>query len=231
MAVFNIYCDESSVENKNLRFMVIGSLFLPRNKKQIKAKQIKKLLERSKAYNELKWSKTTRRNLKAMELIVDYILGDVDFSFRFIVVDKKKIDFKTYHENDEELAFFKFYYLMLRNRLLDGNSYYIFLDKKPTRERNRIQSLSSFLKAYVYKHRSDCSIKHIQAYSSNENVFIQLIDLLTGAVAYSRNHKKNKTSKTRLLGKIEKLTKNSGLKRTSLVENKLNIFEWMPKSK
>lgn len=231
MAVFNIYCDESSVENKNLRFMVIGSLFLPRDKKQIKVKQIKQLLKKNRAYNELKWSKTTRRNFKAMKSIVDYILRDSDFSLRFIIVDKKKIDLETYHENDEELAFFKFYYLMLRNRLLDGNSYYIFLDKKPTRERNRIQSLSSFLKAYIYKHRSDCSIKHIQAYNSNENIFIQLIDLLTGAVAYSRNHKKDKSPKSCLLRKIEKLTKNSGLKSTPLVENKFNIFEWIPKSK
>ena len=157
---YNIYCDESRVENVESDKMIIGALFIPRQKKKKIVNDIKKILKSFDFSYELKWSKSGERYSDFYKKIIDYFIENQDMQFRVIVVDKSKVAYEKYHNNDKELAFFKFYYLMLRPRLLDNSSYYINLDKKPTCDKNIARALHSFLDSYILLHKKNCGIKH-----------------------------------------------------------------------
>jgi len=143
-------------------------------------------------------------------------------------VDKNKVKLEEFHNNDLELAFFKFYYFMLRPTLLDQNEYYIFIDKKPTRDKNRARALKSFLDAYVLIHRTRCNIKHLQAYPSEENIFLQLTDYLTGLVGFACNsNRRSKSVKANMVSYLKsRLGKGKLCVSTPLAEEKFNVFVW-----
>ena len=63
--------------------------------------------------HELKWAKVHYKYIPFYKGLIDYFLSCADMSFRCIIVDKTKVKLEEFHDNDEELAFFKFYYLLL----------------------------------------------------------------------------------------------------------------------
>lgn len=222
---FNIYCDESRVENLDSRYMVIGALYVPRPLVGDIKKEIDKIYNSHNFFQELKWNKVGDKYLKFYENIIDYFLKNDSLHFRCIIVDKQKVQYEIFHDNDKELAFFKFYYLMLRSRLSDNNQYYVFLDKKPTRDKNRARSLKAFLDSYVLLHRNNCNIQHLQSYSSSENRLIQLTDFFTGLVAFASNNPKSKY-KSRVVGLLETKLGRKVTRNTPLAEKKFNVFIW-----
>lgn len=224
----NIYCDESRVENTDSPKMVIGALFIPRDRKPDVEKKLKAIYKKHKFIRELKWVKTDKLFIDFYKAIIDYFVKESDLNYRCIVVDKDKVKLEEFHNNDPELAFFKFYYFMLRSKLLDQNDYYIFLDKKPTRDKNRARALKLFLDAYVLIHRSRCNIKHLQAYSSEENVFLQLADYFTGLVGFACNQRqKSKSVKAYIVDYLKsKLDRKKLCVSTPLTEEKFNVFVW-----
>lgn len=220
--IYNIYCDESSVDNPGAKFMVIGALFVARSKvPQIKNK-IKELQNKHHIKGELKWIKASNKSLDFYKELFTYLfsLRAMDLSYRCIVVDKELVDYKTYHNEDKELAFYKFYYQLLKKPLERNNNYYIFLDFRPSRDANRVRRLGEFL-------RMVCGdiIKHIQGYSSDNNIFIQIADVITGAIAFSRNKLATSRNKKQLASVIAKSIDRENLSFSSLLsEKRFNIF-------
>lgn len=230
MKNFNIYCDESRVENPDSQFMVIGAVFVPREQKTQIAKELKELFDSHNYHQELKWNKVGKKYSDFYKKIIDYFLENESLQFRCIIVDKETVDYDIFHNSDKELAFFKFYYLMLRKKIDDNNQYYILLDKKPTRDKNRARSLKSFLDSYVLLHRSNCNIKHLQAYNSKDNILIQLSDFFTGAVAFRNNVKLTKNTKSVIVRHLEDKASVKLIKTTPAISQKLNILKWIPKT-
>ena len=138
------------------------------------------------------------------------------------------MDLQQYHNNDNELAFYKFYYLLLKEKLHSNAKYYIYLDKKPVKEKNRVGVLTGFLKAYTSSSRTDCNIRHIQEYSSRENKLIQIADIFTGAVAAKFNQSSTSIPKVKIIDYIEQQRKKPLTVSSSLLENKFNVFIWQP---
>ena len=97
--------------------------------------------------------------------------------------------FEQFHDNDEELAFFKFCYLLLKEKLLSNNEYYIFLDKKPTRDRNRARALHAYLDSFILWNRKKCNIRDFHAIESKDNLLIQVTDYLVGLMGFACNEK------------------------------------------
>jgi len=180
---------------------------------------------------ELKWVRTSPRFSDFYKHLLDYFLASGFMDFRCIVVDKAKVDYAQYHEDDPELAFFKFYYLMLRQTLLSFNHYYIFLDKKPTRDKNRARALRAFLESYTLLHRQNCIIEHLQAYHSHENIFLQMADYLTGLVAHAVNENPGEKVKDQIIHYLQtRIPRENFLAGTPLSEEKFNIFVWEGKN-
>ncbi len=220
----NIYADESSIDNENAPNMIIGAVFIQREKAPKIKEEINKLRDKFFIRGELKWTKTSKKTLEFYEALFKYLfsLNGDDFNFKCIVVKKDNIDYKTYHEEDKELAFYKFYYQLLKNRIEKEKEYYIFLDFKPSKSKDRVRRIGEFLELV----NPEAKIKHIQAYSSKDNIFIQIADVLSGAVGYEKNYKKKSSDKNALMNVIAKNINKENLNFCSSFsgDKKFNIF-------
>jgi hypothetical protein len=227
---FNIYCDESSVDSdKEHRYMVIGAFIIPRDKKEAFVNKFKAITGKH-TVGEIKWTNISTSSFKASQETVDLFFSTEYASFTAIIVNKSKIDFEFYHEGSKELAFYKFYYTLLKQKLHSGNKYYIYLDKKPVSVQNRVGALKSFLTGFIKSFRNDCVIKHLQEYPSHENKLIQIADLFTGAIASEFNfgEKLKSNSKKEFIFNLEKRLNRKLNVGTSRMEDKFNVFIWRP---
>lgn len=187
---FDVYCDESRPEalatkkidsNENL---VIGSLWLPSEIRAELKEAIHSLRNTYKVGGEFKWQKISPSRKDFYEALLDVFFSYGDsLRFRCIVVNKTNVDLLKYHDGDQELGFYKFYYQMLHHWILDFNEYSIFCDYK----RNRNTSRLSVLGEYLQRSNISSYILNVQAINSDESVLIQLVDVLTGAASAKFN--------------------------------------------
>lgn len=225
---YNIYLDESRIDNQDDKTMVVGGVFVARHKVRHIQKKIKEIQKAHEFHGEIKWVDVDDRKTVFLKELASYLLElpSRDFAFHCIVVQKEQVDYTKYHDGDRELAFFKFIYELLKQRLKNNIIYYIFLDYKPTKVKERLNNLTEFLKKHLYFNNTNTKIKHLQAYDSKENVFIQLADLFSGAVGYHYNDYPEGTKKDEMARFIASKVGNNRLYFSSpRGEDKFNIFK------
>lgn len=227
---YDIYCDESRSDiftsQKTLdRFMVIGGLWLETKNRQKFKQEIYDLRQQNKCFGELKWNKVSPAREDFYKKVLDYFFDkDDDLRFRCIVVEKNKVDLMHYHAADAELSFYKFYYQLLHHWILDFNAYSIFLDTKTNRVKDRVSVLSKCLS----NANLSSEIKNVQALPSHEVVFIQLADLLVGAISASFNQVIVSKTKKNIIAKIEQRLEHTIVTPTSRDYLKFNVFKICP---
>ncbi|MBA3015802.1 MAG: DUF3800 domain-containing protein [Proteobacteria bacterium] len=221
-----VYCDEAypdlfSSKDKQAKYLFIGSLWLKSEDRERYKQAIHVLRNQHKIGPEFKWNKVSPSKLDFYKSLIDWFVeqGD-DLRFRCIAIDSGQVDLLKYHENDQELGFYKFYYQVIKHWIHDLNEYQIFCDYKSNRRRDRLQVLKRCLD---YANLS-ATISTVQAIRSEESVLIQLADLLVGIVSAKFNKKLVAgSSKTELVKHCE-----SGLCKsilpTGLCEKKFNFF-------
>ncbi len=185
---FEVYCDEAfpdlfTSESPKARYLMIGSLWLPAERRDYLKSKIKELREQHNAWGEIKWSKVSPSRLEFyIELVELFWACEEDLRFRCIAVDREQVNLKL-HAGDHELGFYKFYYQVLHHWILDFNTYSIFCDTKSNREKDRLHELGRVLRN---ANLSAC-IDSIQALPSKQVVLIQMADLLLGAASSRMN--------------------------------------------
>jgi len=219
-----IYCDESCHElTPHHRFMSIGGLKVPRDKKTLLSRQLRQLARSCQLNSELKWSKVSKKRLEDYKKIVGFFFEHKEMHFRVIVVEQAKIKLEKYHGKDRELAFYKFYYEMLEKWLQPGNEYLILLDNKNNRGADRYVTLKIYLERYL---RGKAWIRDLTIINSKETPLAQLCDVMVGAVAAANNGTKRGSAKDDLTNYI---AMRAGLetlcKSTALTAEKFNIFK------
>lgn len=226
--VVNAYFDESRIDNQESNFMVFGGLFIDRKYVGEIRKGLKDILALNNFHSEIKWVKADKQKEETYKALIDYVLGLPAYkaAYTCIVVDKLKVDVERYHDGDNELAFYKFVYQLLKQRIKNYYKYYLIFDFKPNKTKNRLAVLRDFLNSTIYvDHANTAIIKHIQGYESRENVLLQIADLFTGAVGYAYNTKDNDSVKHELTKYIaEKLGKSDLRFKSTRLEKKFNIF-------
>lgn len=223
---FDVYCDESHPDalatmkeaDKNL---VIGSLWLPSKDRDELKDKIHALRNEHNVGGEFKWQKVSPSRKEFYEALIDVFFSHGHaLRFRCIVVDKAKVDLLKYHDGDQELGFYKFYYQLLHHWIFDFNEYSIFCDYK----RNRNMSRLSVLKGFLQRSNISSTLLNVQAVQSDESVLIQFVDVLTGAVAAKFNGTlKNGSAKESLVYLLEERLDRE-LKHTWRTEQKFNVF-------
>jgi hypothetical protein len=185
---FEVYCDETipdlfTSSKRCGRYLMIGSLWIPIElRKEVKEK-IWALRETHNTWGEIKWTKISPVRLPFYFDVIDLFESyGMDLRFRCIAVDSEQVDMH-WHDNDEELGFYKFYYQMLHHWILDFNEYRIFCDTKTNRDRARLATLKRCLDAANLSSR----ISFIQALPSRHLVLMQMCDLLLGAASSRMN--------------------------------------------
>lgn len=223
---FDVYCDEScpdsiATTSPSAKFLLIGSLWLPRDLRTDAKDAIHRLRNKHKVGGEFKWNRVSDSRVEFYTELCEWFFAQGEnVRFRCIAVDCDKVDLTHFHENDQELGFYKFYYQLLHHWILDFNEYAFFLDYKKNRQNDRLQVLQRCLDA------SNISslVTTVQATESRQSVLVQLTDVLTGCASRRMNQlQPNSQAKEHVLGLVEKnLGRRIGP--TSRFEQKFNVF-------
>ncbi len=223
---FDIYCDECrpdllSSRHPPARYMVIGSLWLRTDDRAAFKSAIHELRDQHRIGGEIKWQKVSPSRAAFYRALVDWFVAENDrLRFRCVAVEHDKVDLVRYHDNDQELGFYKFYYQMLHHWIMDFNEYVVFCDYKSNRRPDRLDVLQRCL---AYSNLS-ASVANVQAIRSRESVLMQLADVLTGAAAARLNGTlRDLSAKAQVVETLETGIGNT-IKHTLKTETKFNVF-------
>ncbi len=214
---FNIYCDESThLENDGMPYFILGYTSVAYNQIRIHKQALKNIRARHKAKGEVKWSKVCEGNYHYYADLIDYFFSS-DISFRAIVVNKDEInkersDFSSYDD-----FYFRMYYQLIHHKTSMEYNYNIYLDIKDTCSHKKLAKLKDILKW-------NASIRSFQFIRSHESSFMQLADLIMGAINYKLRGENKVSAKIKLIEKIEQHCDRPITCSTPKADAKFNLF-------
>jgi hypothetical protein len=210
----SIYCDESRHEGQRHQpYMVIGGLWLPREKRGEILAGLREIQTRHGITGELKWGKVSQTKLAGYQEIVSFIAARPDVHFRCIVVDKSKVDHDKFFQNDRQFGFWVFYWHCLKQWMGNGNTYFVSIDFKPESLHSGPHRLREVLENECVKRGW---LKSLDCVDSRENLFCQIADVFIGAVGYEQNGLSGSPPKQQLAAHIAAQFKRPDLKGSDL---------------
>lgn len=218
---FNIYCDESThLIHDGHPYMLLGYISIAYPQIKMAKAEIKAIKAKYNYTEELKWTNVHEATYKVYAELIDWFFMN-DLEFRAVIVDKSQIDESRpdYTFND---FYFRMYFQLLHTKVDFQNTYNVYLDIKDTCSYEKLEKLRNMM-AY------NSSIGHFQFIRSHESVFIQLADVLMGAINYNLRIEKGELegtviAKRKLIAKIKKHTNISQNLTTPLTQKKFNLF-------
>ncbi len=225
---YEVYCDESNPDvfssqaSNKAKYLMIGSLWLPAEMRSELKSELSDLRKKHKFLYEIKWHKV-HKNHEAFyrELIQLFMSKGLQLRFRCIAVEADKVNMPKYHNNDQELGFYKFYYQVLQHWILNFNDYVFFCDEKTSRFGDRLKTLKTVLQ----NANISSNIHDVQALPSHEVVLLQFCDFLLGIASSRMNESIAAGSvKDRLCAYLEQLLDHT-IEPTQRAEQKFNIFK------
>lgn len=221
MKTYNIYCDESThLVHDGHPFMLLGYTSVAYPQIRIAKNEIKAIKAKYNYTEELKWTNVHDATYKVYAELIDWFFMN-DLEFRAVVVDKSQIDESRaeYTFND---FYFRMYFQLLHTKVDFQNTYNIYMDIKDTCSSEKLEVLKRIM-SY------NSSINNLQFIRSHESVFIQLADVIIGAINCNLRIERNDvmgrvTAKRRLIDKIKKHSNISLNSTTPLSRKKFNLF-------
>ena len=218
---FNLYCDESThLIHDGHPYMLLSYISIAYPQIRLAKEEIKAIKRKFNYTEELKWTNVHSATYKVYAELVDWFFMN-DLEFRAVVVDKSQIDEKRadYSFND---FYFRMYFQLLHTKVDFQNRYNVFLDIKDTCSGEKLEKMKKIM-SY------NSSIGILQFIPSRESVFIQLADVLMGAINYNLRIQKgdvkgNVIAKLKLIEKIKRHSNISLNTTTPLSRNKFNLF-------
>jgi hypothetical protein len=218
---FNIYCDESThLIHDGHPYMLLGYISIAYPQIRIAKQEIKAIKSRHNYDEEFKWTNVHDATYKVYAELIDWFFMN-DLEFRAVVVDKSQID-ETRPEYTFNDFYFRMYFQLLHTKVDFQNTYNVYMDIKDTCSGEKLETLKKIM-SY------NSSIGRFQFIRSHESVFIQLADVLIGAINYNLRIEKGDVS-GKVLAKrkiIEKIKKHSNISlntTTPLSRKKFNLF-------
>lgn len=218
---FNLYCDESThLIHDGHPYMLLSYISIAYPQIRLAKEEIKAIKRKFNYTEELKWTNVHSATYKVYAELVDWFFMN-DLEFRTVVVDKSQIDEKRayYSFND---FYFRMYFQLLHTKVDFQNRYNVFLDIKDTCSGEKLEKLKKIM-SY------NSSIGTLQFIPSRESVFIQLADVLMGAINYNLRIQKgdvkgNVIAKLKLIEKIKRHSNISLNTTAPLSRNKFKLF-------
>lgn len=218
---FNIYCDESThLIHDGHPYMLLGYTSIAYPQIRIAKQEIKAIKSRHNYNEEFKWTNVHDATYKVYAELIDWFFMN-DLEFRAVVVDKSQIN-ETRPEYTFNDFYFRMYFQLLHTKVDFQNTYNVYMDIKDTCSSEKLDTLKKIM-SY------NSSIGRFQFIRSHESVFIQLADVLIGAINYNLRIEKGDVS-GKVLAKrkiIEKIKKHSNISlntTTPLSRKKFNLF-------
>lgn len=220
-----IHCDESY----GPQAMILGSLWCNAFDQIRVQHRINRLRDEYGIDYEFKWRLTSAKYLDNAKRLMDIFFNNKALEFRCIVVQNKLLDVDTVNDGDDEEAYYKFMYQLISHKLVRGNVYAVCLDYRTNRLSSRLPTLERALNS-TYSDWKPLPISGIQQYDSERNDFIQMADMLVGAVSSEWN---NSTKSDAKLSLAQYIREQVGMK--SFVHSgswfwKFSMHVWRPRT-
>lgn len=233
-----VACDESGI-NSSDKYLVIGSAWTSKQGLCDFERKVTELRLKHKCWGEVKWSKVGGAMSDEMfQFYVDFItlaFQEIEVCHRFIIVEKKLLDMRTYHNNSNELVQFKFFHLLISRyaeRFLDKQgkkSLHIVFDDFEQGKKAKDEKWLLKTRGHIERHLGG-NIEHLQPCISHICSLIQLCDLFTGAISTFWNTSPSKIApkKEELIKHMEQKTGKKITAQTLPTEKNFNVWVWRP---
>lgn len=175
---FNIYCDESThLPNDGRPYMIYSYVSVASNQIKMIREQLKSIKSKYGFCEEWKWTGVHDRTYQMYRELVEYFFSVSGLNFRAVVVEKSQIDESRadYTFND---FYFRMYFQLLHHKTDMSAVHNIYFDIKDTCSQQKLHKLKDILKY-------NTSIGNFQFVRSHESLFLQLTDVLMGAINYN----------------------------------------------
>ena len=175
---FNLYCDESThLPNDGCPYMIYGYVSVASNQIKMIREQLKAIKVKYNYSGEWKWTGIHEKTWQMYRELVEYFFSVSGLNFRAVIVRKSQIDESRvdYTFND---FYFKMYFQLLHHKADMSAIHNIYFDIKDTCSQQKLHKLKDIL-------RYNTSIGNFQFIRSHESLFIQLADVLMGAINYN----------------------------------------------
>ena len=214
---FNFYCDESChLENDRMPYFMLAYTSVAYNQVKNHKDRIKQIREKHHFYSEIKWSKVSHSKLPFYNEIVEYFF-ESDLKFRALIVNKQQIKNEQFNQNYDEF-YYKMYYQLLNHKIDMEKQYNVYLDIKDTLSAHKVNKLKEILNIRY------SSIQNLQNIRSQESIFMQITDLLMGAISYHLRGLNKMEPKNKIIQKIKRRANLDLLQSTPLSNSKFNLF-------
>lgn len=189
--ISEIYLDESS-QNRH-EYLILGGLILHKSCTPRFNELIAEARKPELPFGEMKWAKVSRSKLGAYKRVIDVFFdGDRDclpMEFHSLVVHMPKLRDNLFNKGSREIGFNKDVYqlCMKFGRLYRQRLFHVYPDERATR--SSTEELRSILNFGIRKKGDlrDWPFRRLHFQDSKRQYPLQLVDLLTGAIAYRLN--------------------------------------------
>lgn len=200
--------------------MLLGYVSIAYPQIKMANEQIRAIKKKYHYEGELKWTNVHTASFLMYNELIEYFFK-TDMKFRAVVVDKSQID-ETRPEYTFNDFYFRMYYQLLHHLTDLENDYNVYLDSKDTCSQKKLHELKRILKW-------NSAIRHFQFIRSHESHFVQLADVLMGAINYNLRIEKGSIegkvlAKRKLVEKIQEHACISLNRTTPLSKKKFNLF-------
>lgn len=170
---YNIYCDESThLPHDGQPYVVYSYVSIAYNQIKHANAYIKMLIHKHHYEGEMKWIHVNEATYPLYKELVEYFFM-TDMNFRAVVMDKRKLPEDVSYDE----LYVKLYYHLLHHKMHMDNTYNIYIDIKDTRSQGKLHQLRESL-------RWNSTIRNCQFMRSVESSFMQIADVLMGALNY-----------------------------------------------
>lgn len=170
--------------------MLLGGITVPHHISSHLEKALIEAREPELPLGEIKWAKVSKSKLSAYKRFADVIIQNkFDVSFHSLFVDTHLIRDNLYNGGSREVGFNKEIYQLVTKfwKLQQDRFFHVYLDKRNTS--SSTDELKNILNFGIRKARpgADWPIRRLHFRDSASCQFLQVVDVLLGAVAFHVN--------------------------------------------
>lgn len=230
---YNLYFDESChLQYDNSDVMCIGGIVVPAEKIQEYKDAIKAIKRKYAILHEIKWNTISTTRINMYKELLEFFFSS-QMSFRCILIkNKSNISAHTLNRIEYNEFYFsiveKLIRFSVRHNGGNNNDFRVYLDLKDSHGAKKLRAIENVLHGGL---ENNNEVSHLQNIRSHESVFIQLADILIGAIAYKTRKLKGSEAKLQLIEHIEKLSGYSIDEGTEPGDAKFSIYDFQPKKR
>lgn len=228
---YSLFCDESChLQFDSSDVMCIGAIIIPDDAIDSCKSELKRIKSKYGILHELKWNTVSRTHIAMYDEILRMFF-ESPMAFRSVLI-KNKSNIHAHSLGRDEYN--RFYYSVIERLIRFSirhnsgrvNSCRVFLDLKDNHGKIKLASIHKELTGMA---GVDDVISSMQNIRSHESQFIQLADIIIGAITYRARGLDGSEAKMHIVRLIEELSGYRLDEGTEPGDNKFAIYDFQPK--